>query len=184
MCNDHVSDAIQNSTTPDTSRGSTLHAGSHQSLGQRSKTRTSLADTGSASGATFQCMQFLPFLSIFPDLFYLGHLSLLGLQRLEDRATLLLSAHSSHILSAHSSHTLEIFKSFAMTVFVCMLSAGVQKSTSCKKWETSSFGPIPVIQSSFYSLCVALAWNEVFPSSGSRVTCPQNIRNFSTGVFA
>ena len=36
-----------------------------------------VADPGSASGATFQCMQFLPFLSIFS---YLGHTSLLGLQ--------------------------------------------------------------------------------------------------------
>ena len=36
-----------------------------QSLSQWSKTRTSIADPGSASGGTFQCMQFLPFLSIF-----------------------------------------------------------------------------------------------------------------------
>ena len=42
-----------------------LESRSPQSLSQRSKIRTSLADTGSASGATFQCMQFLPFLSIF-----------------------------------------------------------------------------------------------------------------------
>ena len=34
---------------------------SSQSLSQRSKTRTSVADPGSASGGTFQCMQFLPF---------------------------------------------------------------------------------------------------------------------------
>ena len=51
----------------------------HQSLDQRSKTSTSLADTGSASGGTFQCMQFLLFLSIFSYLFYLGHLICLGL---------------------------------------------------------------------------------------------------------
>ena len=47
-------------------------------LGQRSKTRTKVADPGSAPGGTFQCMQFLLF---FIYLFYLGHLSLLGLQR-------------------------------------------------------------------------------------------------------
>ena len=32
-----------------------------QSLSQRSKARTNVADPGSASGGTFQCMQFLPF---------------------------------------------------------------------------------------------------------------------------
>ena len=51
-----------------------------QSLSQRSKTHTSLADPESASGATFQCIQFLPFLSIFSYLSYLGHTLLLGLQ--------------------------------------------------------------------------------------------------------
>ena len=60
----------------------------YQSLSQRSKIRTFLADTGSVSGATFQCMQFLPFLSIFSYLFK---------QIPEDRATLLLFISSSHI---------------------------------------------------------------------------------------
>ena len=36
-----------------------------QSLSQRSKTRTNNADPGSASGATFLCMQFLPFFIYF-----------------------------------------------------------------------------------------------------------------------
>ena len=51
----------------------------HLSLSQWSKTRTSVADPGSASGATFQCMQFLPFL-YFSYLSYLAHTSFLGLQ--------------------------------------------------------------------------------------------------------
>ena len=36
-----------------------------QSLSQRSKTRTNVADPGSTSGGTFQCMQFLPFFYLF-----------------------------------------------------------------------------------------------------------------------
>ena len=55
-----------------------------QSLTQRSKICTSLADPGSASGATFQCMNFLAFLFIF------SYLSYLGLQRPKDTATILL----------------------------------------------------------------------------------------------
>ena len=36
-------------------------AGSHQSISQWSKIRTSIADPGSASSGTFQYMHFLPF---------------------------------------------------------------------------------------------------------------------------
>ena len=36
-----------------------------QSLSQWSKTHTSVADPGSTSGGTFQCMQFLPFFMYF-----------------------------------------------------------------------------------------------------------------------
>ena len=39
-----------------------------------------VADPGSASGGTFQCMQFLPLFIYFSYLSYLGHTSLLGLQ--------------------------------------------------------------------------------------------------------
>ena len=98
-----------------------------QSLSQWSKTRTSLADPASASGATFQCMQFLPFLSIFSYLSYLGHASLLGLQRPEDRAPLLLSSCSSPI-------TQDIHELRGEDTFLCMLFASARKSASCKKW--------------------------------------------------
>ena len=59
-----------------------------------------VADPGSASGASFQCMKFLSF---FSYLSYLGHTSLLGLQqRPEDRATLLLSTRWSPITRKYS----------------------------------------------------------------------------------
>ena len=63
-----------------------LKRNSEQSLRLHSKTCTNVADTGSASGATFQCMHIYIFLYVS----YLGRTSLAGLQRSEDRATLLL----------------------------------------------------------------------------------------------
>ena len=83
-----------------------------QSLSQRSKTRTSVADPGSASGGTFQCMQFLPFFIYFSYLFYLGHLSLLGLQTKTRR-----QSNSSTFCSFKSCNP-ETFMSFAASAFV------------------------------------------------------------------
>ena len=57
-----------------------LYEFSVQSLRQRSKTRTNVADTGSASGAAFQCMELFPFICYVFYLLCTDHLSLLGLQ--------------------------------------------------------------------------------------------------------
>ena len=87
-----------------------------------------VADPGSASGASFQCMQFLPFLSIFSYLSYLGHTSLLGLQTKTRRwATLLLSSRPSTITRRHPWTP--------WWTFLCMLSASARKSASHKKWH-------------------------------------------------
>ena len=83
-----------------------------QSLSQRSKTRTSVADPGSASGGTFQCMQFLPFFIYFSYLFYLGHLSLLGLQTKTRRQ------RNSSTFCSFKSHNPETFMSSAASAFV------------------------------------------------------------------
>ena len=101
-----------------------------QSLCQQSKTRTSLTDAGSASGATFQCIQFLPFLSVFSYLFYLGHPSLPGLQRPKDRATFL-SSRSSPITRRHPWAP--------WRSVLCMPSASVQKKVPHPKSGTFWF---------------------------------------------
>ena len=119
-----------------------------QSLCQRSKTRTNLTDSGSASRATFQCMQFL---SIFSYLSYLGHPSFLGLQRPEDRATLLLSSCSS-LITRRCSWALR------WTV-LCMLFASAHKKCPVQKvGHLGSLGPIPMIQPPVCSSCVALQY--------------------------
>ena len=96
-------------------------------LSQRSKTRTSVADPGSASGGTYQCMQFLPFLSIFSYLFNLGHLSLLGLQTKTRRQS------NSSTFSSFKSHNPETFMSSTASASV-QLFAIAHKSASSKKW--------------------------------------------------
>ena len=123
-----------------------------QVLGQLSKTHTSLADTGSASGATFQCMQFLPFLSIFSYLFYLGHLSLLGLQTKTRRQS------NSSTFRSFKSYSLETFMSSAVAVFVHALCRRSKKYLAQKVGNFGSLGPIPMIQPPFYSPCVALQY--------------------------
>ena len=88
---------------------------------------------------------------MFSYLFYLGHPSLLGLQRPEDRATLLPSARSSPI-AWRRSRALQ-------WPFLCMLSAGAQKSTLRK--EAGNFGSlrlIPMIQPPFHSPCAGLQY--------------------------
>ena len=82
----------------------------YQSLCQRSKTWTSLADPGSTSRATFQFMKFLPFLSIFSYLSYLGHPSLLGLQTKTRR-----KSNSSTFLS-FKPHCLEMSSGWIMGI--------------------------------------------------------------------
>ena len=83
-----------------------------QSISQQSKTHTSIADPGSTSGGTFQCMQFLPFFIYFSYLFYLGHLSLLGLQTKTRRQS------NSSTFSSFKSHNPETFMSSAAITFV------------------------------------------------------------------
>ena len=83
-----------------------------QSLSQRSKTHTSVADPGSTSNDTFQCMQFLPFFIYFSYLFYLGHLSLLGLQTKTRRQS------NSSTFWTFKFHYPETFMSSAASAFV------------------------------------------------------------------
>ena len=83
-----------------------------QSISQRSKTYTSVADPGSASGGTFRCMQFLPFFIYFSYLFYLGHLSLLGHQTKTRRQS------NSSTFCSFKSYNPETFMSSAATAFV------------------------------------------------------------------
>ena len=111
-----------------------------QSLSQRSKTRTSVADPGSASGGTFQCMQFLPFLSIFSYLFYLGHLSLLGLQTKTRRQS------NSSTLCSFKSHNPETFMSSTASASVHAICKRSQKCLTQKVGHLGSLGWIPMIQ--------------------------------------
>ena len=98
----------------------------NQSLSQRSKTRTSIADPGSASGGTFQCMQFLPFFIYFSYLFYLGHLSLLGLQTKTRR-----QSNSSTFCSFKFHHS-ETFMSSAASASVHATRKRSQKAPRTK----------------------------------------------------
>ena len=89
-------------------------------LGDRSVVRpvvqnsTNVADPGSVSGGTFQCMQFLPFFIYFSYLSYLrvGHLSLLGLQTKTRRQ------RNSSTFCLFKSYNPETFMSSAATAFV------------------------------------------------------------------
>ena len=93
-------------------KGRQENAYTSQSLSQRSKTRTSVADPGSASGGTFQCMQLLPFFIYFSYLFCLDHPSLLGLQTKTRRQ------RNSSTFFSFKSHNPETFMSSAATAFV------------------------------------------------------------------
>ena len=123
-----------------------------QSLSQRSKTRTSVADPGSASGGTFQCMQFLPFLSMFSYLFYLGHLSLLGLQTKTRRQS------NSSTLCSFKSHNPETFMSSTASASVHAICKRSQKCLAQKVGHLGSLGWIPMIQVPINSPCVALQY--------------------------
>ena len=85
---------------------------------------------------------------LFSYLFYLGHLSLLGLQRPEDKATLLLSARSSSITRRHPWAPGKCF-------CACYLLA-LTKVPRAKVGHLGSPGWIPMIQAPFNSSCVAL----------------------------
>ena len=125
---------------------------SSQSLSQRSKTRTNVADPGSTSGGTFQCMQFLPFFIYFSYLFYLGHLSLLGLQTKTRRQS------NSSTFSSFKSHNPETFMSSAAIAFVHAVCKRSQKCLAQKVVRFGSLGWIPMIQVPFNSSCVALQY--------------------------
>ena len=73
---------------------------------------TNVADPGSASGGTFQCMQFLLFFIYFSYLSYLGHLSLLGLQTKTRRQ------RNSSTFCSFKFYNPETFMSSAATAFV------------------------------------------------------------------
>ena len=80
-----------------------------------------VADPGSASGGTFQCMQFLPFFISFSYLSYLGHLSLLGLQTKTRRQ------RNSSIFCSFRSHNLETFVSSVASTSVHAICKRSQK---------------------------------------------------------
>ena len=73
---------------------------------------TNVADPGSASGGTLQCMQFLPFFIYFSYLSYLGHLSLLGLQTKTRRQ------RNSSTFCSFKSYNPETFMSSAATALI------------------------------------------------------------------
>ena len=121
-----------------------------QLLRQQSKTRTNVADPGSASRATFQCMQFLLFLSIFSYLSYLGHTSLLGLQTKTRRQS------NSSTLFSFKSHNLETSMSSVVNGFVHAIRKRLKKCLAQKVGHLGSLHPIPMIQTPFNSSRVAL----------------------------
>ena len=102
-----------------------------QSLGQRSKIySTNVADPGSASGGTFQCMQFLPFFIYFSYLSYLGHLSLLGLQTKTRRQ------RNSSTFCSFKSYNPETFMSSAATAF---MHATLKRSQKVPRAKSGTF---------------------------------------------
>ena len=127
-----------------------------QLLSQQSKIRTSVADPGSASNGTFQCMQFFPFLSIFSYLFYLDHLSLLGLQtktrRQRNSSTFCLT------FCLFKSHNPETFVSSVASTSVHAICKHSQKCITQKVGQLGSLGWIPMIQVPFNSSCIALQY--------------------------
>ena len=123
-----------------------------QLLSQQSKIHTSIADPGSASNGTFQCMQFFPFLSIFSYLFYLGHFSLLGLQTKTRRQ------RNSSTFCSFKSHNPETFVSSVARTSVHAICKRSQKCIAQKVGQLGSLGWIPMIQVPFNSSCIALQY--------------------------
>ena len=98
-------------------------------------------------------MQFLPFLSIFSYLFYLGHLSLLGLQTKTRRQK------NSSTLCLFKSHNPETFMSSTASTFVHAICKRSQKYLAQKVGHLGSLGWIPMIQVPFNSTCIALQYD-------------------------
>ena len=116
-----------------------------QLLRQWSKMRASLFYAGSTSGATFQCIKFLPLVFIFAYLSYLGHRLLLGLQTKTRKES------NSSTFFSFKSHNLEIFMSSAMTIFVHAMRKCSEK---CLMQKVACFGSpkwISMIQAPFCS---------------------------------
>ena len=99
-------------------------------------------------------MQFLPFLSIFSYLFYLGHLSLLGLQTKTRRQS------NSSTLCSFKSYNPETFMSSTASASVHAICKRSQKCLTQKvgHLHVGSLGWIPMIQVPFNSSCVALQY--------------------------
>ena len=148
-----------------------------QLLSQRSKTRTSLADSGSASGDTFQCMKFLPFLFVFSYLSYLGHPSLLGLQTKTRRWS------NSSTFFLFKSHNPETSMHSTVNVFVHAICKRSRKCLMQKVARLDSSGWIAMIQPSICSSCVALQYETGTKFSRWVVPEYQNIWNFSTTAW-
>ena len=123
-----------------------------QSLSQRSKTRTSVADPGSASSGTFQRMQFFPFFIYFCYLFYLGHHSLLELQ------TKIRRQNNSSTFCLFKSHILETFMSSAASASVHATCKRSQKAPRAKSGHLDFLRWIPMIQVPLHSSYVALQY--------------------------
>ena len=97
-------------------------------------------------------MQFLPFFIYFSYLFYVGHLSLLGLQ------TKIRRRSNSSTFCSFKSYNSETFMSSAATTFV---HATHKHSQKCLVQKVVCFGSpewIPMIQVLFNSSCVALQY--------------------------
>ena len=101
----------------------------------------------SASGATFQCMQILPFLSIFSYLSYLDHTSLLGLQ-----------TKTRSIFFSFKFYNPETSMSSAVNVVVHAIHKRSKKCLAQKVDNLGSLRPIPMIQQPFNSSCAALRY--------------------------
>ena len=105
---------------------------------------TNIADPGSASGGTFQCMQFVSFFINFSYLSYLGHLSLLGLQT---------KTRNSSTFCSFKSHNPETFMSSAATAIICVNQLTMKlKSTSSHPWRLNNIAIFPGPTSLFLSL--------------------------------
>ena len=141
---------------------------------------TNVADPGSASGGTFQCMQFLPFFIYFSYLSYLGHLSLLGHQTKTRRQ------RNSSTFCSFKSYNPETFMSSAATAFVHATLKRSQKCLAQKVARFGSLGWIPMIQVPFNSSCTALQYKtgtKFFHRAVPELYGIKKLENFSTTAW-
>ena len=141
---------------------------------------TNVADPRSASGGTFQCMQFLPFFIYFSYLPYLGHLSLIGLQIKTRRQ------RNSSTFCPFKSYNLETFMSSAATAFVHDTGKRSQKVPRAK---TGTFW-FPRMDSqdskTFNSSCTTLQYKtgmKVFCRAVPELHGIKKLENFSTTAW-